>query len=211
MARLLPPSRNLRQFTYTTNSTFVVPAHVNQIASVVGKGADGTPYTWVTQTITLAQSTASAVGGGTVVVARSDLYNYGMSQAALFAYFGGPDIRDVTYSSRNYVTNPSNFTAISTASPITVTVKSSGTTSYVTAGGDLTYANAGTDYVRISILVDTGGTTGANATAFGQTFPGGFEAPATETTFTNLAVTPGGSYPITVPVGGGIVTVYYYD
>lgn len=211
MARLFPPSRNLKQFTYSSNSTLVVPAHVNLISSVVGKGADGTPYTWVTQTLTMAQSSKSAVGGGSSVVPRSACFDYGMSQAVLFDWTGGPDIRAVTYTSRTYVTNTSDLTSVSTNSPVTVTVKSTGTTSYVTSTGNFTYANAGTDYVRVSIQVNTGGTSGAAATAFGYTFPGGVNGPATNTTVSNITVTPGGSYPITIPVGGGLIIVTYYE
>jgi hypothetical protein len=52
-------------------------------------------------------------------------------------------------------------------------------------------------------------TTGASATAFGKTFPGGVGGPASTTTFNNIAVTPLQSYPIVVPTGGSITITYY--
>lgn len=50
--------------------------------------------------------------------------------------------------------------------------------------------------------------TGASTTAFGKTFPGGTGGPATTTTFSNIAVTPGASYSIVVPSGGSITITY---
>jgi hypothetical protein len=52
-------------------------------------------------------------------------------------------------------------------------------------------------------------TTGASTTAFGKTFPGGTGGAATNTTFTNIAVTPGGSYNIVVPSGGSLTFTYW--
>lgn len=51
-------------------------------------------------------------------------------------------------------------------------------------------------------------TTGAGATAFGKTFPGGAGGPATTTTFSNIAITPGATYNIVVPSGGSITITY---
>lgn len=52
-------------------------------------------------------------------------------------------------------------------------------------------------------------TTGASTNAFGKTFPGGNGGAGTNTTFTNVAVTSGSSYPITVPTGGTLTISYY--
>lgn len=49
---------------------------------------------------------------------------------------------------------------------------------------------------------------GASTTAFGKTFPGGVGGPATTTTFTNIAITPGASYSIVVPSGGTLTITY---
>lgn len=51
--------------------------------------------------------------------------------------------------------------------------------------------------------------TGPSTTAFGQTFPGGTGGPATITTITNVAITPGASYNISVPPGGSLTITYF--
>jgi hypothetical protein len=48
---------------------------------------------------------------------------------------------------------------------------------------------------------------GADTTAFGYTFPGGVEVPATTFTYNNVPVTPGTTYTI---VNNGSVTITYY-
>lgn len=58
---------------------------------------------------------------------------------------------------------------------------------------------------------DTGGTpgtTGADASAFGNTFPGGVEVAATPLSFSNVAVTPSTGYTIIVPAGASITITY---
>lgn len=49
---------------------------------------------------------------------------------------------------------------------------------------------------------------GADTTAVGLTFPGGSGGPSSTTTYTNVAVTPNTSYPMTIP-GGGYITITY--
>jgi hypothetical protein len=52
-------------------------------------------------------------------------------------------------------------------------------------------------------------TTGASTTGFGKTFPGGTGGAGTNTTFTNVAVTPGSNYSVVVPSGGSLTINYY--
>lgn len=54
----------------------------------------------------------------------------------------------------------------------------------------------------------TAATTGASATAFGKTFPGGTGGAASTTTFSNIPITPGATYSIVVPSGGSITITY---
>lgn len=59
---------------------------------------------------------------------------------------------------------------------------------------------------------DTGGspgTTGADATGFGFTFPGGVQTAATTFTYNNVSVTSGSSYPVVVPSGATIQITFY--
>ena len=52
-------------------------------------------------------------------------------------------------------------------------------------------------------------TTGGTTTALGKSFAGGVGAPATPATHNDVAVTPGGSYPLVIPAGGSISITYY--
>jgi len=69
-------------------------------------------------------------------------------------------------------------------------------------------------YTECTYYTDTSGggsspTTGPSATGFGRTFPGGLGGAATPTAYSNVPVTPGTSYSITVPSGGSITITYY--
>jgi hypothetical protein len=62
---------------------------------------------------------------------------------------------------------------------------------------------------RTEYVGGTDPTNGAAATAFGKSFPGGAGGPATVTTFSNIAITPGASYDIVVPAGGSVAITYF--
>lgn len=70
-----------------------------------------------------------------------------------------------------------------------------------------------TDYRFVEGMFETGNyvpaSSGAASTAFGQVFAGGPAGePAPITTFRNVQITAGGSYPIAVPLGGNITIEY---
>lgn len=215
MARLFALTRTLRSQslsgTLSGTQSWTVPAGVTNIVKMVGKGQDGSAYQWQTQTLTMAESLKSAVGSGANgLVLRSDLQQYGQSQADLF--FTGTHIREVTYTPRTYITNSADDTAISTNASQTKTVRSSGTISSAGGGGlsdYFTYANAGADYVRVSIQVNIGGSNGADTVALGRTFWGGTGGDAVEITYFNTAVVPGAVHTFQIPVGG-YLQLYYY-
>lgn len=52
-------------------------------------------------------------------------------------------------------------------------------------------------------------TTGANATGFGKTFPGGVGGPASAVSFNDVAVVAGQPYNMVIPAGGSITISYY--
>ena len=52
-------------------------------------------------------------------------------------------------------------------------------------------------------------TLGANAAALGKTFPGGYGEPAAVQTFPGVNVTPGQSYPTSIPSGGWVTLTWY--
>lgn len=55
----------------------------------------------------------------------------------------------------------------------------------------------------------TPATTGSKTLGFGKTFPGGVGGPAVPANYTNISVTPGMPYPLTIPTGGSITISYY--
>jgi hypothetical protein len=82
--------------------------------------------------------------------------------------------------------------------------------------GNILYS-AGTDYWFIVVNGYELGSNGTATTGVGKTFPGGTltgtepyrtTVPAVTTNFTNVAVTPGVSYPIVVPSGGSLTITY---
>lgn len=77
-------------------------------------------------------------------------------------------------------------------------------------GGTGSYSNTATSpniSIQINYQTYSFPYTGANTTAFGYTFPGGVEAPASTFTYNNVPVTPGSTYTI---VNNGSVTITYY-
>lgn len=52
-------------------------------------------------------------------------------------------------------------------------------------------------------------TNGSDTVGFGHTFAGGMGGAATSANFASVAVTPGNSYPMTIPAGGSITIVYF--
>lgn len=77
---------------------------------------------------------------------------------------------------------------------------------FLQPNGDITqtcYSYQDTSYMR-----HYNATTGASASGFGKVFPGGTGGTAPTTSFTNVTVTGGASYSITVPSGGSITITY---
>lgn len=213
MARLIPVSRPLKVETFSgtlsPTQTWTAPPGVTGIVKMVGKGQDGQSHTWQTETIALAESFKSSVGAGGAQILREDLQSFGSGEVNRFGQ-STTDIRQVQYYYRSYITNFSDETGMSTSGPFTKTVRGTGTVSRFGGGLEyFTYNNAGADYVRISIQVDTGGTIGQATEGWGKYFAGGAYGPAIEFTFENVAVVPGTTYTLKIPIGG-YVTIYYY-
>lgn len=80
---------------------------------------------------------------------------------------------------------------------------------YTGSGGVVNQTWECHDFTDHSGYSTTPATTGAAATGFGKTFPGGVGGPATNTTFENVAVTPGQAHPLNIPAGASITITYY--
>lgn len=208
-------SLNLTTTTFTSNGTWVAPAGVALVLVLSGRGQDGspTPYNYTTQywaspyvstlgnppyltwdTIyTLATSNGSVIG--------SYIGGYGPSSflGAAGFYIGTGD----TWG--QYIDSYEDFSGLIVDSVGTIT-----TQGYTQSSGNIVKSSLspGVNGFNFIINFTIPGFLGASSTALGQTFPGGNSGPAPVTTFNNIAVTPGNSYPIVV-ASGGYVTIQY--
>lgn len=215
----------LTSVTFTSNGTWVAPAGVSNVVSASGKGAAGTsdyPDTFAGQYYGLQSSSAQPnspyAQWGTVY----GTYQTGLSQVSSRSYPGyGPssfNYFDTIYVDSSNMWVRYNFGAANLSSTY-VTGYSTSAVGTPSTSGNMTYANTGViSGWNITLNTIAAGGAGAAATAIGQTFPGGTYSgsypngvgnAAVTTTFTNVAVTPGTSYPIVVPSGGEVTLQYY--
>lgn len=207
----------LQTVTFTSNSTWVAPAGVSSVATASGKGADGTPaydyWTYGTPGgIALAYATGPLGISGTAVAPPTYAEVTGYANASLASINSGSGVRRVTYYPVFYQYDAATNRTTPWSGVWGATVNGTGTPSgsaWSNTSSNPVLATGEIWNFNISYLATAPATTGASATALGLTFPGGTGGPATTTTFTNVAVTPGGSYSIVVPSGGTITLQYY--
>lgn len=210
--------------TFTANGTWVAPAGVSSVAVASGKGGPGASdslgnvLTCYFAAIQNAGTQSNAPFGQ-----WSALYN---SYLATLGAFSGRSYPSYGFSGfvgldDIFVNATNNWTRFTFNSDLTGTLLTGYSTSVIGSpltSGNVTYANAG---IISGWLIDVQGYirggAGTASTALGLTFPGGaytgaypngVGAPATTTTFTDVAVTPGASYPIVVPSGGEVTLQY---
>ena len=211
--------------TFTANGNWIAPASTTSVATASGQGAAGVSdyigqvaYSYNTvQQFTFRDFAPYAqwsdpYGNYATAVASlpTSFPNYGPS-----SWYTG-DI--ITVASDNYWARIAG--AYGSLSGTFLTSYNASSYGYTQTSGNITYsslAGGGGGWI-IDVFGYIQGGVGASSTALGKTFPGGAYTgtypngtgqPATTTTFTNIAVTPGASYPIVVP-SGGFVTLEYY-
>lgn len=206
---------NVVSQTFTTNTTWTAPAGVSLLSSVTGKGAAGaaaytdanTSRSFQVMKVTGSASTSGG-GGQSGILSWSDLWSQAQSfQSEINAGGTGSDTSAiyVQYTDSRYIqntgTNLSWSSAIAgSASLSAISFPQSGNvTSGASASATVSFQQAGAYHSA---------TTGASATGFGKTFPGGYSGPASVTTFSNVAVTPLTQYSIVVPTSGSITITY---
>lgn len=210
MLALLGPKLRQITRTFTSNETWVVPFGVPVLATVSGYGAAGQSYTIQSASVTVASvSSTNSAGANTSSYTWNDLNAILTSTVANLNTGGSGKAYDsvsvTVYNNGNQSASAGIFAVgyeVVGASAIADTSpgwSSSGSISY----GSDAFARVGFSYY------DYTPTTGASATAFGRTFPGGTGGPASPTNFTNVAVTEGASYPVVVPAGGSVTITYY--
>jgi hypothetical protein len=206
----------LQTVTFTTNGTWVAPAGVSLVTTASGYGAAGetVPGSW----------SGSPVNGGFVVYsyegtnspgssANTPTYAEATSTAAatLASINSSTADRTISFTTINYFYNANtNGTYITYGSS---SYRARGSATQSTGPWDNTSSNLVQGigngwYFNIERYYDGYTTVGASATALGRTFPGGDGGPAGTTTYTNVAVTPGTSYSISVPAGGSVTLQY---
>jgi hypothetical protein len=210
-------TRRLVTQTFTGNGTWTAPATTTRIESASGYGAAGTPSSYsgdvnqshIVDTILGQNNTGngSSTSGARswdsfqndAVSVASHINGGGTGTDLDFHYTG--HLADNTY---DWATNSFPFNNAIPGSA-TVSYSSGWKTTGAVVDGDIGFSTvAWREYGTT-----TPATTGADTTAFGDTFPGGTGGPATPTSFSNIAVTPGTAYPITVPSGGSLTITYY--
>lgn len=199
--------------TFTANATWTAPTTTSRIEKAVGKGADGTPSSTGVRTASATGDSVQAFSSGTgsssgsldwgdfqgnITNTFNDVNGGGTGNGYVVVYKAYPNTN--TYSISLYQYSYSKAIA--------------GTANVYTSPGWKTSGPIlATDYGYFNIeyrqSYTIAATTGAAATAFGQTFPGGVGGPAASTTVNNIAITPGATYNIVVPSGGSLTITYY--
>jgi hypothetical protein len=207
---------------FTANGTFVVPAGVTKI-NMSGFGSPAVGDTEDPDQVVVENFAIQAFASGLdnpPYAQWSTLYdglfpaeaalsaNVGVNLLTLpYIYFqvGTDDTYTSTSGTGDVWVSGSSFTLQALGSP--------------EFSGDITYSSLSAPSAWQ--LVADGyslGNDGAPADALGELFPGGTltgsepfrtAVPATTTTFNNVTVTPGASYPIFVPFGGSITISYF--
>ena len=210
----------LQTVTFTSNTTWVAPTGVSVLRTMSGYGGAATADTFTTN-LGFSQIGAFAVGiSGLTNAPYAQWANlYAAYQSELAKVTGNTGVNLITSDNPTYgigtddTWNSSTFPQNKwvSGSSYSITTQGSPQTS-----GNILYS-AGTDYWLILAEGYDLGSNGTATTGVSKTFPGGTltgtepyrttVAPVT-TNFTNVAVTPGVSYPIVVPSGGSLTITY---
>ena len=212
---VLPPV--LTTTTFTSSGNWVAPLSVANVAAIYGYGQDGSPFStnFTTQywALPLPNSLPNAA-----FAQWGDLYGRATStRAALLASVGGAGPSSVSVSYEFYVSSVNNTWSVGNDGYqdfSSYTINSvSGLTSQgnVATSGNIVASSLslGINGWNFDVNLGIPGFQGASSTGLGKTFPGGNGGPPSTTTYTNVAVTPGVSYPISIAPGGSVTLQYY--
>lgn len=206
-------SLTLTTTTFTSSGTWVAPAGVALVLVLSGRGQDGSPYALDS---IIQYFTSNWPGPGLANPPYASWSNIWTdilgTRGEFLTRIGTYGPAGIVTSQRTYVGTDSSWTIETNTDSFTSVIINSVTFPYVYAGnpqttGDI-FAGVGYNAWAITVNYTVPGFLGASSTALGQTFPGGNGGPASVTTFNNIAVTPGTSYPIVV-APGGYVTIQY--
>lgn len=198
MAAVFSP-RILQSRTYTASATVIIPPMMTRLETVVGQGQAG----GASATIPVVNVFFVGAGSGGHPAANDWSNMQAPAAAALAAVNSGgsgsyTDITLFKYANgtEDLAGGPASFSSAIAGSAVLRLDSGWRTSGPITASG--------------AAIIDYQRANGADATGFGQTFPGGVGGAATPVSLTNVAVTPGASYGLIIPAGGSI-TITYYD
>ena len=198
-------------------STWTAPTGVSQLISAVGKGADGAAGYWSSGYLDVLQMCFQGTGVNLATLDWSNLYSIAQAQITSLNS-GGSGTRGAPsgIQQRFYAINSSDFDTGNGANysgwfngklirgVATLQSQNSPPTS-----GQVLYSQVSSFtgwYIGGSLEYYVDPTTGSPTTAFSLSFAGGFAGPATNTTYTSVAVTPGATYTV---VNNGALTITY--
>lgn len=211
---LLGTTRPLTTVNFTSNGTWVAPAGVTLVALLTGIGQDGsTQYGG----LSTQYWTFNSFGGlaNPPYAQWADLYNAGLSaRNSLASAIGGYGPSSVLTSLRYYIGDDNTWVEADVGyTDLSPYIIDSVTPLYVSNGspqtsGNITYP-AGYNSWSFDATFNLPAFIGASSSGIGYTFPGGSYGPAAPASYSNVPVTPGTSYPITVAPGGYVIIQYY--
>lgn len=209
-------SLNLTTTTFTSNGTWVAPAGVALVIVLSGRGQDGSPYNINATNQYYCQPNVNT-WGNPAYAQWSDIYGRATSaRSTMLAAVGGAGPSSLESSYSLYISTVNNSWAVANngyddySAYTIVSVSGIYTEGNTATSGNIVSSSLsfGINGFKYDFVLGVPGFLGASSTAISQTFPGGNGGPAPVTTFNNIAVTPGASYPIVV-ASGGYVTIQY--
>lgn len=214
---------NLTTVTFTSSGTWTAPVGVTTLVAVIGQGQGGTGDYQGGITIAQVSVVNSASGSGANSLPITAAAGYNTAKICANVYTAGGYQLAYHAVERQFTFYASNTFSFSDTLPY-----GTGATLfpyYLVAGtwtyggspmsGNLTYPGSFSYAASGDVIYPGYG--GDSASAFGYTFPGGGVSgsypnatgdAAAPVTYTNVAVTPGNSYSISVPSGGSVIIQY---
>lgn len=205
---------NLQTATFNSSGSWTAPAGVSNLTVLTGAGGTGIPFSesWATSSIGYAAYSyeTSSTGGS---VDNTPTYEgvTGYAEAVLASINNSTADRTVVWAAYRYFYNPTTYKTIVESDYVSRRIRGTAV-KYVGPWDNTTYQpvrGIGSGwYMAAEQYFSEGPTAGGTSSAFGNSYAGGADGPATPVTTNNVAVTPGQTYTITV-ASGGYVTFQY--
>lgn len=204
---------NLQTATFTSSGSWTAPVGTTNLTVLTGAGGSGTPFSegWYTGNLLAAYSYSTSDTGGSIENTPTYEQVTSYAESVLGDLNSSTADRTKYWTVYRYFYNPSTYKTI-VESDFTSRRMRGVVTKYEgpwdNKSGQYVQGIGGGWYMRAELYSSEAATTGADSTAFGNTYAGGVGGAATPVTTNNVAVTPGQTYSISVG-SGGYVTFQY--